>query len=236
MNMTTQPINTLDIPTEIAAPETADVLEIVADLVGPPDTSNPAEPTDVTVDVGAPGNPNGNSQSENKEPDKTPTARDTLAEKRRKLNAELAELDKQEMVADVADLAVIALNKSGNEKLKVAKLALEADTQISLLWDFDKQEFRYAELGKKIVTISPPNGDGTPANRSWFTKVISPDGVEHEAPMKTAQSNDVKALSEIVGIDLSKDGNGNSTSTLGKSNMLKKANWTFKGEGPVFSS
>lgn len=223
--MSTQPTNTIEIDTETAVPE---VESVDVSIVGEPNQSNPATAKPATENVGAPGNANGNNQSETIEKPKTPTAHDTLVEKRKQLEQQLAELDSQEKVADITDIVVELLNRSKNESLVAAKTAIDTDVQISLMYDAEKSEFRFAEIGKRMITVSPPTASTGSAKRSWFTSLTSPKNVEHVAPMKTDTSNDVRKMSEIVGFDLAKDGNGNSTSTVGKSNMLKKAGWRYE--------
>jgi len=221
--MTTQPTNTLEIPS-VVEPDGANT----------PNVSNPGEPTvappanDVDALVG---NNNGNNQSETIEPIKTPTAHDTIAAKRLALEQQLAELEQQETIADITDIVIDMLNASKNDKLKTAKSAMASNINLSIMWDNDKSEFRYAETYRRATVVNQPHVPGSSngtAKRTWFVSVTGPDGVTYAAPMKSDVSNDIPKLSGIVGIDLGHDGNGNSTSTLAKCNMLKSKNWTFE--------
>lgn len=159
----------------------------------------------------------------------TPTAHDTLAEKRKRLEEQLEALDSQEKIADVADLVVSVLNSSENVKLREALKLIETQ-QIPLMYDEERSEFRYAQHGSRMTTVNQPQASTGSAKRSWFKTVTNPEGVMFEVNMKTPTSMDIPRLSETVGIDMSKDGNGNSTSTVGKMNILKKLGWTFELE------
>ena len=219
----------------------ADFPELNSDNVKPngtdnPDaninSANPGEPSGPNNGDDQIGNVNGTHQTDNMEPAPIPTAMDTLAVKRAKLLASLEELDKQENVANLADTVVITLNASNNKKLKEAIESITSDENVQIMYDVKLAQWRYATTTGKTVNVSQPQSvaDGS-RKRSWFSKLIAPDGTEFtDGLMKTATTNNLEVLEQITGLNLHRDANGNSLSTNTKAGLLTTAGWKFERE------
>lgn len=223
--MTTKPKNNIEIPVEKTESETVDTPEPTPGL----DVPTTADADNQQSDTENPGNNNGNNQSETIELPPVPTAMDTVETQLANAMAIVAGLEKQKISASVIDRVLVLINESDDDELKTAIAAV--DGSLSFETTLSDGVFRYASTVGRTTVIKPPaapTASTSNSPRTWFTKLISPDGIEHDAPMKSDVSNDVAGMEKITGFMLGRDGNNNSTSTIGKQNILKRNNWTFK--------
>ena len=223
--MTTKPKNNIEIPEPKTESETVDTPEPTPGL----DVPTTADADNQQSDTENPGNNNGNNQSETIELPPVPTAMDTVETQLANAMAIVAGLEKQKISASVIDRVLVLINESDDDELKTAIAAV--DGSLSFETTLSDGVFRYASTVGRTTVIKPPaapTASTSNSPRTWFTKLISPDGIEHDAPMKSDVSNDVAGMEKITGFMLGRDGNNNSTSTIGKQNILKRNNWTFK--------
>jgi hypothetical protein len=220
-------------PVAVVETETVDTLE-QTDGIDNPNVSNPGESTpadtdNLPADTESPGNTNGNSQSETIELPPVPTAMDTVETQLANALAIVAGLEQKKLSASVIDRVLVLINETDDDELKTAIGAVDGALSFEIM--LTDGVFRYASTVGRTTVIKPPSAPTASTSnspRTWFTKLISPDGIEHDAPMKSDVSNDVAGMETITGFVLARDGNNNSTSTIGKQNILKKQNWTYK--------
>ena len=227
--MTTKPKNNIQIPEPKTESEPVDASEPELEPTPGLDVPTTADADNQQSDTENPGNNNGNNQSETIELPPVPTAMDTVETQLANAMAIVAGLEKQKISASVIDRVLVLINESDDDELKTAIAAV--DGSLSFETTLSDGVFRYASTVGRTTVIKPPaapTASTSNSPRTWFTKLISPDGIEHDAPMKSDVSNDVAGMEKITGFMLGRDGNNNSTSTIGKQNILKRNNWTFK--------
>lgn len=196
-----------------------------SDSIGDPEPGkSDLPPTDNSVI----GNVNGTEQEKESEPLPNVTALSTLEIDEEKLIEKLEELQKRKCVARLQDNVVDFLNVGINAGLLVVE-NLEGDENITLVFDFEANKFRFGTTTGKILTVSKVESvsSGEGRSREWFVW-IAKDNKKHELTMKTPTTNDLDEMEKITGINFKKDKNGNSFSTKGKMGLLKSEGWKYE--------